>query len=341
MKLDFDKIFRIGIDRIVFSNINFEYPTAAISIEGEDWIGEKVKITEDTFILEKTSKLKDTGEYSETSYLTINPGRILYGNNVVNARGEELREALKHVLDRLEEQEVSIDISEAVVNEIEININFQVVFEEYVQVLSLLFLNLQNLRKISNHQKTKSYKELFRDSTLDGGWQNHGVRAYDKREELKKYGEELEFDLLRIEWWLLSSSYKYYANKFGRENTLKALLEDDTLIDDIFSELCLKKLFQEGYEYLEKKLIPNLEVEYLKFKKGSKLARETGRKVPRNVYKYLEEKCWVFDYLDLIDLIKKHDKRHSGREIKRIKENYFHLNNKEKLSYLVEKILHH
>lgn len=349
MALDLEKVCRIGIDRIVFSNIEFECPRASsLSIEGEDWIGEKVKIEESMFILEKTVKLQDSGKYSEWSTLAFNPNKVLTGSNIANSRSEELKEALVVILDKLAEKNITVDISRATVSEIEINFNLMVKFQEYLQVLALLFLNLQKLRKISNRQKTLSYSSLFKDSTLDGGWNNHGVRAYDKIEELRKESswrrdmvDLPKMDLLRIEWWLLSSSYNYYVEKLGKKNTLVALLEDDSIIDTIFRQLSHNKLFQDAYVCLEKELVPTLEVEYKAFKDASRLAREKGRRAPRDVYKHLIEKYWVFDYQDLIDLVIRHDNKHKGREIKRIKEKYFHLNNRERLSYLVENIFPH
>ncbi len=349
MELDLRRVCRIGIDRIVISNIEFTSPSqTSMSIEGEDWIGERVKLEDDYYTLEKVEKLQDNGKHTVWSNLSFNPNKVLEGHNITNARGDELKEALVKILDELAQNRVEVDISRAIISEIEININLMVKFEEYLQVLALLFLNLQRLRKISNRQKTLQYKNLFKDSTLDGGWNNHGVRAYDKIEELQK---EADFnkqrvnlpkiDLLRIEWWLLSSSYSYYTEKLGKDNTLKALLADDSIIDSIFRELSHNKLFLDAYNCLEKEIVPRLETEYLAFKRSSKLAKKSGRRVPTNVYKHLLENYWVFDYEHLIDIVKKHDSKHKGREIKRIKDKYFHLNNMEKLSYLVEIIFPH
>ncbi len=349
MDLDLKKICRIGIDRIILSNIEFDCPNAiSISIEGDDWIGEKVKIEEKDYTLERTEKLLSNGKITRWSILSFNPNKILEGHNIANSRSKELKRAIEIILDKLYKNQVMVDISKATISEIEININIQESFTNYIQVLSLLFLNLQRLRKISNRQKTLSYNQLFKDSTLDGGWKNLGVRAYDKIEELKKEVEEenktLEIplkELLRIEWWLLSGAYNYYAEKLGKKNTLKDLLEDDSIIDHIFRELCSNKLFKEAFNVLEKELIPRLDIEYRAFKESAKLARKTGRSVPRDVYRYLIENFWVFDYEDLITLVKRYDKKHKGREIKRIKDKHFHLNNKEKLSCLVEIIYPH
>ncbi len=85
----------------------------------------------------------------------------------------------------------------------------------------------------------------------------------------------------------------------------------------------------------------NLELSYLQFKKSNKLARATGRPLQRNVYKHLEDNSWIFDCSNLEEIISVHDKPHKTREVKRIKKNYSHLNNKEKLSYLVGKIFNH
>ncbi|MGB6129145.1 MAG: hypothetical protein WBG30_10370, partial [Psychrilyobacter sp.] len=245
------------------------------------------------------------------------------------------------LINLLESKNISIDLTEAKISEIEINMNFELTFEEYKEVFTLLFLKLPKLRKIGNINLNESYKKLFLDSTLDGGWKSHKVRIYDKKREVDDKNI-LDFDLTRLEWWLSSSTYKYYATeRFNINNTLEALLENSYILDKIFTELCHEKLFKEAYRYLEKELEPNLELSYLQFKKSNRLARATGRSPQRNVYKYLEDNSWIFDYSNLEKIISLHDKPHKTREDKRIKKNYSHLNNKEKLSYLVGKIFNH
>lgn len=338
--LELSKATRIGIDKLVLSGIKVDSKKNSIITEGQGWIEEKVEVREELFSIVKSIKLYETGEVVEANFLRFNPNKVLEGHNIFNARAEELKEAVEYLLQELNSKGIQVDLSKARVSEIEINTNLTEAFEDYKEVLTLLFLGLPNLRKIGNHTPNLAYKKLFTDSTLDGGWQSHGVRAYDKKREV---GDEklLNSDLLRIEWWLTSSSYKYYANKFGRDNTLEALLEDSEILDEIFVELCLRKLFEEAYRHLESEIIPNLERGYLRFKGRNKLAREKGKSQERNVLKYLEENYWIFDYSYLIDLVGKHDKKNKVREIKRIRDNYFHLNNKEKLSYLMENIFPH
>jgi hypothetical protein len=340
MQLDMSRVSRIGIDKLVLSGIKVETNKKSTITEGQGWIEEKFELREELFSIVKSIKLYETGVMVEGSYLRFNPNKIIYGHNILNARAPELREAVKKLVGELNSRGITIELTNAKVSEIEININIEKAFKEYKEVLTLLFTRIPNLRKIGNFNLNESYQKLFVDSTLYGGWENHKVIAYDKRKEVNKEWL-LDFDLLRIEWWLSSSSYKYYAGKFGRDNTLELLMEDSEILDEIFKELCLKKLFKDGCKYLEEELVPNLERGYIAFRERNKLAVKKGRAIERNVFKHLDENYWIFDYSYLIDLISKHDKRHRGREIERIRKRYIHLNNKDKLSYLMDIILHH
>ncbi|WP_028856966.1 hypothetical protein [Psychrilyobacter atlanticus] len=339
--LNRDKLERIGIDKLVLSGIKIETDKKSLFTEGQGWIEEKFEIKEELFSIEKTIKLYDSGEVRETTYLRFNPNKILHGHNIYNTRNFELKESINRLISLLNSKDISIDLSEAKISEIEININLDLIFEEFKEVFILLFLKLPKLRKIGNINLNESYKKLFVDSTLDGGWKSHKVRIYDKKREVDDK-TLLNFELTRLEWWLSSSTYKYYATeRFNIDNTLEALLGDQDLLDKIFMELCREKLFKEAYRYLEKELVPNLELNYLELKKQNKLARSKGRSPKRSVYKYLEDNSWIFDYSNLIDIVNIHNKKNRGREIKRINSKYSHLNNKEKLSYLVGKIFPH
>ncbi|WP_319370590.1 hypothetical protein [uncultured Ilyobacter sp.] len=338
MKFDMSQVARIGIDKLVLSGIKVESNRNSTITEGQGWIEEKLELKEELFSIVKSIKLYETGEMVEANYLRFNPNRLLHGHNISNARAPELKKAVDLLIQKLGSKGISVDITDAKISEIEININIEAKFEEYKEVLILLFLKLPNLRKIGNLTLGKAYKKLFTDSTLDGGWQNHGVRAYDKRREVSDE-TVLSFDLLRIEWWLSSSSYKYYASKFDRDNILSSLLEDCDVLDLIFMDLCINKLFKGAYKYLEEEIIPELERAYLDFKKTNREAANKGKNPKRNVYKYLEENYWIFDYSYLIEIVSKHDKKNRKREMERIKTNYSRYSNKQILAELVERIM--
>ena len=336
-----NKLERIGVDKLVLSGIKIETDKNSSFTKGEGWVEEKFEIKEELFSIEKTIKLYESGEVREVTYLRFNPNRLLHGHNIYNARNFELKESINRLMSLLNDKNISIDLSQAKISEIEININLDLIFEEYKEVFTLLFLKLPKLRKIGNINLNESYKKLFADSTLDGGWKNHKVRVYDKKREVDD-DNLLGFELTRLEWWLSSATYKYYATeRFNIDNTLEALLENNNVLDKIFIELCREKLFKEAHRYLEKELVENLELSYLEFKRSNRLARATGRKPNTNVYKYLEDNSWIFDYSNLETIIDNHNVKNKGREKKRIKDKYTHLNNKEKLSYLVGKIFPH
>ena len=121
---------------------------------------------------------------------------------------------------------------------------------------------------------------------------------------------------------------------------MATLLKNNDLIELIFRERLKKDFIKKAFNYIENRIKPVLEKEYLAFKKANTLARSTGRKEERNIYRYFEE-FWIFDYSFLIDIIGKYDSKHKGRETKKILEKYIQHNNLKKLNYLLELIFPH
>ena len=111
-------------------------------------------------------------------------------------------------------------------------------------------------------------------------------------------------------------------------------------MEDIFKYRIKQDFIKKAFTYIEKNIKPILEREYLAFKKSSALARRTGRKTERNVYKYLEQ-FLIFDYSFLIEIIEKYDSKHKGREINRLKNKYIQHDNLKKFNHLLELIFPH
>lgn len=130
------------------------------------------------------------------------------------------------------------------------------------------------------------------------------------------------------------------VEKFGIDNSLESLIKNNQLLEEIFKYRIKQDFIKKAFTYIEKNIKPILEREYLAFKKSSALARRTGRKIERNVYKYLEQ-FWIFDYSFLIEIIEKYDSKHKGREINRVKDKYIQHDNLKKFNHLLELIFPH
>lgn len=92
----------------------------------------------------------------------------------------------------------------------------------------------------------------------------------------------------------------------------------------LFLERVKKDFLLNSIRYIENEIKPILEREYLSFKSINRLARRTGRREKRNVYRYLE-KFWIFDYSFLIELIDKYDIKNRGRETKKIMKGFLRI----------------
>lgn len=344
--MNLEKSTRIGIDWLSVYNFEIEYsPEVKVVNEfNDDYLTEKLNINETLFSIDSSTRLYEkTNKITEYKCLRFNPNKILYGHNIYNSRSEDLLLAIDELKKILKQNGIKVDLKNALIKEIEINCNFEREFEELKESFELLFIQSPDLKKISNFEGGKSYKKMFVDRTIQGRWQSCSCIAYDKRNEVNQNSslKILENPLSRLEWRINKSTYQYQANKRKYSNSLDNIINDFSVIDEIFKELTFKKMFEPGKKYLESKLKVELERGYIAFKSTSKLSKSKGMKIERNIFKYLEENYWIFDSFFLEELISKYDKPHKTREIKRIKEKYFHHNNLEKLNYLMKIIFNH
>ena len=342
VNLDASKIFRIGIDWLTLYNFEISYNSNLYITEKvtEEFYQENFYLNEPRYTLDTTTRLYENGKETYFRELKFNPNKILNGHNVYNSRADEINQALLILIDELRAKGIDIDLRDAKVRDIEINININKSFEELAEALVLIFINTPYLKKISRHTKNKSFKKMFEDESLYGNYGASLVTAYDKTEESKKL--DIEIYITRLEWRFLRKTFNDYAKSKGLDNSLNTLLTNfDSLVDGIFIENTKKKLFQEGIKYLEEFLKPNLEKDFKAFKKANKLGKELGKKEKRGVYRYLEDECWIFDYSFLIELVDKYDKPHKTRETKSILKNFSRHNNLEKLNYMMEFIFNH
>ena len=341
VNLDTNKIFRIGIDWLTLYNFEIKHNSNSYITERvtEEFYQENFYLDEPSYTLDSTTRLYADGKETNFKNLRLNPNKILNGHNIYNSRVDELNQALLMLAEELRYKGIEIDLSEAKVKDIEINFNMNKSFLELKEALELIFIDTPHLKKMSRHIKHKSYQKMFQDETLFGNYGTSLVTAYDKTEESKKLNIDLE--ITRLEWRFLRKTFYYFAKGNELDNSLNTLLSNFDLIDRIFLHSTKVKLIEKGVKYLEEVLKPNLEKDFISFKKANRLGKELGKKEKRGVYKYLEDECWIFDYSFLIELVDKYDKSHKTREAKTILKKFSKHNNLDKLNYLLDFIFNH
>lgn len=334
-----EKIFRIGIDKISLYNFSLktEKKFKTLTDSKDNYLKEKTIISEELFsIITSYTIYQNNNEVEESYYnkITFNPNKILTGDNICNSSVEDLFTAMNKLKEILFKMGIEIDFSEAKIADIEINLNVPIDFEEYSQVFMLFFKQLSNAKAIS--AITQSYQNKY--FKIDESF----FARLSKKSTFKVYSKDrekrLSTKITRLEYFFEDNSYKYFAEKFGANNTVIALT--NKLLQEIFRYKATKDFIKKSFTYIETELKPLLEREYLAFKQANKLARLSNKKEERNVYKYLEQ-FWIFDNSFLVDLVKKYNSKNKSREINKIFEKYSQHDNLKKLNYLLELIFPH
>lgn len=339
--LSHEKIFRIGIDKISLYNFSIvtEKKFKKLTEYKDNCLKEKTIITDELFsIVNSYTLYQEEKELKESFFnkITFNPNKILTGDNICNAGVSDLAIAIEKLTNILKQKEIFIDFSGAKIADIEININVPVDFNEYSEVFMLFFKQINFSKVISAVTDSEKIKNFRIDESF--------FTRINKSLTFKVYSKDREKNLntsiSRLEYFFETSAYKYAVERYGVDNSVSALLKNEKLIENIFRERLKKDFIKKAFNYIENKIKPLLEKEYIAFKKSNLLARSSGRKEERNVYRYLEQ-FWIFDYSFLIVLIEKYDSKHKGRETKKILEKYVQHNNLKKLNYLLELIFPH
>ena len=332
---------KIGIDKISLYDYECSInPKRKDIIERENTIKESASIKNELFTLSHNYTLIETSHgIQETCFnkLTFNPNKLLRGNNVKNSSVDELRKAIETLKSILKKEGIAIDFTNAKIADIEINVNLPIDFNEYYEVFLLYakqyWEKAQGMYKLTDEEKMELFKKD--ESVFIPLTKNTAFKIYSKDRE-----SNLFYPLTRIEYSFEVDPYKYQCIKNGITNSLQDLLLSDGFIENIFRDRIKKDFILKMMRYLEKRIKPTLENKYRIFKQNNTLARQTGRKEARDVYRYLEQ-YWVFDYTFLIELIEKYNSKNKGREIKRVRDKYSKHNNLQKLNYILEMIFPH
>ena len=337
-----ENTFRIGIDKISLYNFQIQtdknFLNKAFTQIIENKVGgirEKIVIKDKFFSLFSSHSLFEKKSGVEESFynkITFNPNVLLTGDNICNSSTDDLSKAIEKLKILLKEKGILSDFSEAKIADIEINLNIPIDFNEYYEISYLFLKALNKTKKIINgvtDSESLSDTEI-KESLFLRMNKSTTFKMYSKTRE-----KNLTIDITRMEYFLETSAYKYFFEKYGKDNSLKTLLENSEMLETLFIEKIKKDFLLKAIKYIETKIKPVLEREYLRFKNTNKLARKNGRKEERNVYRYLE-KSWIFDYSFLIEIVGKYDLYHKSRETETIIKRYSHCNNLKKLNYLMD-----
>lgn len=360
MVVDRDKLGVVGVDRLTLYNLkveNFEELQKKQIISSNGRI-EKFESSSEVYILNYSKIEKSNNKYN-TSELVLNPAKILNGHNIYNATLADIKKALNIVVDELRKVGVVIDLTEAKIKELEINITLDKPFDELQEVVNMLgCANSKNSLSIEIFKDELIQSLIKKSRTLY--MNNRGefeksrgktIRVYDKTFEMRKKQKiKLDRDITRVELLLGVNYFAYAMKKRGLDNGLMTLLANDC-ITDLFRE-GLEREFIVNAEKQVKKMKKTLVTEFKNFKRTEKIKRaareklkKAGKSIPshyreeRGVFKYLSQNAWIFDYNFLIEIVYNYvDKKHIKIYEKQVIKNYLKLNNYEVYKCFIEKL---
>lgn len=367
MEIDKSRLEKIGIDRVVINNFkihNFEELERKEVNSAFEYI-EKFEARNHLFNLNYSVNLRADNEIYTISNLEINPSKILYNHNIYTADTQELKKALEVIVKILQQKGIDIDLTEAKIKEVEINMTFEQEFKELEEVLLLIgranyqkALGLYSFNEEDIPARIKTERSLYINSKMpDHRKENTGkvIKFYDKTFELlRNHDMDIEEPLTRIEVLLGRDYYRSKINALGFGNSLRELISNNHILEILFKDSLGNEVKTKPSNYLENVLKKNLVYDFLNFKRNEKEKaakrielKKSGKKIPeylkeeRGVFEYLHRNSWIFDFSYLVEIVRNEDcVRISNRWIyeKQIKKKYLNKNNKEIYKKILEKI---
>ncbi len=364
--VDTTKLEKVGIDRIVLNNfqiLNFDELDKETKYTANNEIVEKIEYIEyGIFSLSYTKNSKgETGETYHFSSLELNPSKLKNGHNIYNANLTELRESLEIVLKKLESVGIKLDITEAKIKEVEIDMTLVIDFEELQEVILLIGrANYKKALVISSFRNEDIPQKLKRDRTLylnskvpDVKKGNTGkiIKFYDKTFELYiRQGIKIDKELMRIEVLFGQDYFRNIMERIGLDNSLKTFLMNNVL-EDIFIKSLTNELLIKPKKYIEK-IKKKLNYDFNNFRRNENVKREyrkryieQGKEIPeaykeeRGVFKYLKNNSWIFDFSFLLEVVNKNIiSRHRQNFEKQILKNYTNITNLSIYNFLIKKV---
>lgn len=366
MIIDRSKLYKIGIDRVVINNfkiLNFDKLDKK-HINSKSELIERFEEKNDFAILNYSVAINEIGELYTTASLDINPNKIRDSHNIYNSNVFEFHRELDKVVKLFKENGIELDLSEAKIKQIEINITFLKKYENLKEVL-LLIGRANPDKSIGIYSFTTSDipREIVKDRTLyingskgdiaktfERDILRKKIILYDKTfEVLTKTGVELKDELFRTELHLGRDYYREQISNYGLTNSIFDL--KDEVLRDIFTKSLEKELKIEPFKYLEV-IKKNLNSKFLNFKRNENVKKQEriklknlGKEIPelyretRGVFEYLDKEAWIFDYSFLQELVlEKIDSKSRQKYLKQIENKYLDKNNKEVYEELLKTV---
>ena len=353
MKVDTSRLGVIGIDRIVINNfkiLNFEKLEKKEIINDLEYV-ERFEVVENGFRLVYSDNLKSTGEIYSFSSLEFNANKFSENHNIYNSTIQEITECLNQILTFLKSKGIELDLKEAKVKELEINITLEKDYSDLKEVILLLIR--------SNHQKALGMysatdedipEKIKRDRIIyfnakfpENKKENTGkvIKIYDKSFELfRNQNIYTDRELVRVEVLFGRDYYRNIMEKMSLNNSLKVLLENNFL-----KEIFLESLTNELKTKPEQQLIRiknKLAYDFNNFRRNEKAKRiernrlkSLGKDIPiylkeeRGVFNYLKYNSWIFDWIFLHQLCQKEVTSRDRRMYENQLKKYMNINNYE------------
>ena len=338
--------------------INFER-LETIKIKTREELIRQFKYKEECFFLEFSQTVNLlTGEIYNISNLEFNATKFFNGHNIYNSDIEEIKSVLKIIREKLFEKNIILDLSQARVKELELNVTCEQGFKELSEIL-LLFGRSNNKGAISIYSFSKENvpDDIKKDRTL---YLNKSIKSHFKKSTgkiIKIYDKSFELltknkitvdkELTRIEILLGRDYFRSMLEKYNLSNNLYDFLNSD-LLNILYTESIKKEIVTKPLKELDK-IKKTLNKNFKNFRRNENLKRQErerykfrGKEIPelykeeRGVFEYLKNNFWIFDYSFLWGIVDNNIPAKNKKSFKnQILKKYSNINN----LYLYEKFL--
>lgn len=357
MELDLTKLSKIGIDRIVLSNFkinNFKELQKTEILNKLSFI-QQLKLNDDNYSFSYCNTTKKNGEEYDVSVLEFNPTRIFTGFNLYNSNMETLKKSIDYVETCFKKNGIELDLTDAKIKELEINITLPIDFSSLNDVIALFGkANNKGLGIYAIDPWEDSIKKMSKLGTFYiNSKRKTGkvIKIYDKSLELQiKKNLFLPEPLTRVEVLFGRDYFREVMLKKGLDNKLYSFLTlKDNDIEKIFKDSLKKELIVNTKKAL-KQLENKLKYHFNNFRRNENVKREyrkkyinQGKEIPkcykeeRGVFKYLIENYWVFDFSFLIKLCELVESKNKKSYFNQLKK-YSNINNLEIYNDFISRI---
>ena len=142
-KVEVNRLVKIGIDRVVFNGFKVledkeNEKFLKTRILEKDKYSEKMKWNENGIKLEVSKVKKENDVENENVKLEFNPNKIMEKHNIYNSDLNTLEKAIEIVVETLKTHGITLDLSQAKIKEIELNLNLPLNVDKLEEVLDML-----------------------------------------------------------------------------------------------------------------------------------------------------------------------------------------------------------